>query len=493
MRPAGVSLLSANPLRGLAALYGSTFVDRMQEHFRQMLQGAYSVYVTALGEGFDPTLRAHLSDVLQDLVGRSSELAEAFAEEMLHQFQRTIGALAISEATAGHPPSPPRSEILAGLDDDPKIREFVARTVRKTETRHGSLMLAVTRTFMKLVDRNVEEFLPPWSPACSFAAFAATLERLDMPVHPRVKLILYQTFAQEVLHHLGDACIAFRDALPSDRSQLRGKEDATLPNTVRLTQGADGEPPGDSAPPGSDSPPFFLTENETDLRPTAPAVVASSSSAAAPAQRPSWWLAPRVRHLAAMALLLGGIALILGSSKRAAQVPGGGDSPMPALGPGRHEIMAPAASSTGSSSTLPPAAVPLPETDSAQAPAAAKPATPQAFPRDPLPSQDLRKKRELLHAVRLKTFRWKVDHSSKKLLFDLSIGNTSTVPVGELEIVCSQYSRNLDFLEAAKTVLSDPIAAGQTKEFRAVPIGFANRQTERINCLIADLSNLAEP
>jgi hypothetical protein len=96
-------------------------------------------------------------------------------------------------------------------------------------------------------------------------------------------------------------------------------------------------------------------------------------------------------------------------------------------------------------------------------------------------------KRDAMRAVKLKHFVWKAGLDENRILFDLTIVNMNKIRVGEIEVVCSQYSQALDFLEAAKTVIAESIEPGQAKTFKAVPIGFANNQVKRINCVIADL------
>ncbi len=211
-----VPLDSVAPALDLEALYRAVFVEKMRGHFQAMLTGAYAVYVTALGEGFDPTLRAHLTDVLQDLIARAPELSGVFGGALLRNFQSTCGRPSEPGGLPGQAgqPAMPRFGGSFRKEEDASVQEFLSKSARSLETQHGSVMLALTSSYIQLAGQSAEGFRAPWSPAVMFAAFDAVLEYIEMPIHSRVGLVLYKTYAQEVLRHLGDACLAFRDALP---------------------------------------------------------------------------------------------------------------------------------------------------------------------------------------------------------------------------------------------------------------------------------------
>lgn len=213
-----VHLDSAAPAPDLEALYQAIFVEKMRRHFQAMLTGAYAVYVTALGEGFDPALRAHLTDVLQDLIVKAPELEDVFGEALLRSLQSTRGqgpASAKQPGQAGQQAGALRFGGAFKREEDPSLQEFLSKSARSLETQHGSVMLALTSSYVQLAGQSAEGFCAPWGPAVMFSAFDAVLEHIEMPIHSRVGLALYKTYAQEVLKHLGDACLAFRDALPS--------------------------------------------------------------------------------------------------------------------------------------------------------------------------------------------------------------------------------------------------------------------------------------
>jgi hypothetical protein len=476
---------SLTPLRMLAGLYRSTFVDLMQDRFRTMLAGVYAVYVTALGEGFEPPLRAHLTDILQDLIARAPELTQAFEEELMRQFRTVSGC---SESPAFSEPDKARSP-----DLDPSVREFVGKAIRSAETRHGSIILAATRVYAKLVGRSEEDFRPPWTPACLFAAFGTVLERIDVPIHGKVKLALYRLFAQDVLWHLGDACLAFRDVLPEDLSQLspprrEGAGTGAVEAAARSGRlaGHDGTPrlvlAGNASTSGQ----------AEDHGPAAASVLAHMPGGRA-----------TVKLGRALLILAGVMGTVWGGwwagthfakarlpslkSPRELAVPAGSAGQPQAGGNAAGEtalsINAEQPGSTGGGSGV----SPPPQPALSPQPAMAVPATAVPTPENSRPQAgDARQKREILRSIRLKTFSWRVDAGRNEMLFDLTIANGGKPRVGGIEIVCSQYSAGLDFLETAKIVLEEPVEPGQARVFKAVPIGFPSKQTARVNCVIAD-------
>lgn len=490
---------SVTPMRILAGLYRSTFVDKMQERFRLMLAGAYSVYVTALGEGFDPALRAHLTDILQDVIARSSELTETFEEELMSGFRATLEHSenpAARESRNGESGAARRLDSVARLDPDPRIHEFITKTIRSLETHHGSIVLAVTRTYVKLVDQSVEDFRPPWSPASLFAAFAAVLKRIEVPIHDKVRLALYRMFAQEVLRHMGDACLAFRDVLPADLAQLNmpRREGMALSGNAS-TGGAQG-PQGIAARNGSESPSFpklalarvEAGDHRTTERPDEGHAQRNVSKVRKPARAmvillagigivgTGWWIGTNFAKAK-----LGKSSIESGLSRAGEPLRGKLSQEPPASGPVGPESSA-KPQSTGESWSGP--SVPIPPSTAAPVPS---PGTGQG---QPMAGSDPQWKREILRTIKLKNFSWKLSPGKDEILFDLLIANTGKASIGEIEVVCSQYSAGLDFLETAKTVLAEPVEPGQSKAFKAVPIGFSNRQTERIHCVIADATPL---
>lgn len=484
---------SVTTVRILAGIYRSTFVDAMRERFQSMLAGAYAVYVTALGEGFDPALRAHLTDILQDIIARTAELTNAFEEELMCCFRTAIELSERSDPGArpeGEAERPQPQDFSGRFAADPSVHEFIAKTIRSIETRHGSIILAVTRTYVRLAGQSDENFRPPWSPAGLFSAFAAVLGRIGVPIHEKVQLALYKMFAQEVLRHLGDACLGFRDALPTDLADLdvpRREDKALFESGALVSKAATAR--YDSAEPAYPK----LVRADSDDRRSMDGDSTNTGSASAYSEG-----APKSLKLFQVLLLLllgGGVigggwwigrnvakyrtgTLFVDARIREAVGPVGEPPPgKPSSEPAMPEPLAKPQLSDQ----------PVPVSPSAGTAAAPPSAAGEAPPVEGL---DLQQKREVLRNVKLKNFSWRRAPGKDEMLFDLQIANTGDASVGGIEVVCSQYSSGLDFLEAAKTVLAEPIEPGQTKAFSGIRIGFSSKQTERVNCVIADASVL---
>jgi hypothetical protein len=205
---------SVEPMQVLAGLYRSTFVEKMRERFRLMLTGAYAVYIQVLGDQSNPALRTHLADVLHETAAHTGELVEAFEEELMCAFRAATDADSPDDSAVMGARDLGSMAVSSEFDDGPEIRELITRSIKGYDTRYGSIILALTRTFVKLTEHPVENFRPPWTPAKLYSAFAVALGRIGLPVQGTVKLALYKMFSQEVLRYLGDGCMDFRYSLP---------------------------------------------------------------------------------------------------------------------------------------------------------------------------------------------------------------------------------------------------------------------------------------
>lgn len=476
----------------LAGLYRSTFVEKMRERFRLMLTGAYAVYISVLEEQSDPALRAHLADVLHEIAAHTSELVEAFEEELMLSFRAATGpglpeGSAVMAVETRHPiPMAAPGE----FDDAPGIREFIGRSIKGYDTRHGSIILALARTFVKLADLPVESFSPPWTPAKLYSAFAVSLDRIGLPIQATVKLALYKMFSQEVLRYLGDGCMDFRYSLPHSLAELskplHGSVQSSIPaNFSQTSEGAD-EPHGTAAGFDSEMASEALERCEAGD-------VGRKSSGNAPGTKPL--------KLSRVGLaLLGGVALLLAGGWLAGMRPlmlVSRDRPV-SIDFGQPGMMPTAPSPPGSlriQAAIPAIPIASPQSNKGW-PTAGRVASSGLSPPSsagvaPISSIDFREKRERLRGLKLKNFVWKIDAGTNELLLTLTLANANLVEVGGIEVVCSQYSESLDFLEAAKAVLAEPVEAGQTKTFKGVSMGSANDQADRINCVVADLNVIA--
>jgi hypothetical protein len=459
-------------LDGLIKLYRSTFVKVMQARLRFMLEEAYSVYIAALGEGFDPVLHAHLADVLQDLVARSSELSELFGGELLDYFRRMLAPVPAGGkgGTSGE-----RFPVYGG--EDIELRELISKTNRAVERRYGDKILAVTLTYIKLAGEPAAEMTLAWSSASLFSAFSAVLRELEVPVHSKVRLVLFKLFAREVVTYIGEACSAFRDLVPVELSRLQSAAGRAEPGAIQaVPAGADlssrGVAPLSRQGSGVvfEASPVAVQSGPTPLIPIGEAAtVRPLESREKNRFRRSVMLLSRFASVLALiwfAWWLGGELARL----RAVSAPG---STTAAFEP---DVLPAGVAAAKPSAT---------ETD--------KPKTPASGIDPLLPILGEPGKRDILRAVKLKNFSWTVEPSASGMLFDLTIANTSGYWVAGIEVVCSQYSSELNFLEAAKTVLDPSIGPGDDGTFRDIRLGFAHRDTERVNCVIADLAIESRP
>jgi hypothetical protein len=306
-------------------------------------------------------------------------------------------------------------------------------------------------------------------------------------------------FSQEVLRYLGDACLAFRDALPNDLAEIN----LVVPD--RRSSGTSGSP---SSRPGSNVTPIRAAVAHPKLAPAAADLSARSPCVPEPRRRsplPPLALAstgtgkPGDESLlpigAAVALMIVAVGtaawLVHRDSGQLTRAVNGAVRPpltQSAVVQGGREPAGPAAEV---------ALVPTELIRDQMAPrqAGAAPAEPEAQPVETRQvvaapiylANGAEDKRALMRSVQLRNYTWTVRPGGTEMLFDLQIENTSASAVGGIEIVCSQFSANLDFIEAAKTILGDLVASGRSREFKAIPIGYSSPQTQRVNCVIADL------
>ncbi|BBA32279.1 hypothetical protein sS8_0311 [Methylocaldum marinum] len=100
----------------------------------------------------------------------------------------------------------------------------------------------------------------------------------------------------------------------------------------------------------------------------------------------------------------------------------------------------------------------------------------------------VRSKHEVLRGVELTDFSWTVEPSERMMLFDFSIRNGSERRISRIEVVCLQYSADLEMIGPLKAVLPDVIEPNTTQSFMQIPAGFADSRVDRVSCLIPDLA-----
>lgn len=494
---------SGDTLRSLAGLYRSTFVCRMQERFRLMLAGAYDVYAMALGGRYDPALRSHLSDVLHQITACSAELIDVFAEDLMNSFR----VMAEQSGDAGTNYSSIESsrghfdcKFSCVLDDkdeiDADIHEFVAKTIKSYETRYGSIILAVARTYTKLTGCSVEGFRPSWTPAKLFSAFSIVLQHVGIPIDAQVKLALYKMFSQEVLRHLGDGCMDFRYVLPHSLSELNSihSEGAimvlpipTLLEMPAVTLHQDFSEIGtETMDSGSKSERRWAKSSEDNN--------------AVETVMVSWNIAQAKSELCnsvvfRFAVLLVGV--FIGSVWILEQYLSG---------------KLPNAGMTYGMTQLAEDFKSVNKAEEFQSATGGKAQRERGFQGTAAFDGELGQRtigvsdsrvvnfdasgidrysrHRASRTVRLQAVNWHNDAVKNKTLFAFTVINHNRSAVGAIEVTCSRYSDGLEFLEAAKTVLAEPIEAGQSKSFRLIQFGFANQMADRVSCFVSDFKVL---
>lgn len=102
--------------------------------------------------------------------------------------------------------------------------------------------------------------------------------------------------------------------------------------------------------------------------------------------------------------------------------------------------------------------------------------------------QALSEKQDLLHSIRLLHFDWRPDARDGLLLLDVNLRNTGSRRIDKIELVCTQYAKDLTLLETTKIPLQGPVEPALAKSFKSIVGGLMNRATRRVQCLIADAS-----
>ncbi|SMF96256.1 hypothetical protein SAMN02949497_3648 [Methylomagnum ishizawai] len=348
---------------------------------------------------------------------------------------------------------------------------------------------------MKQMGGGIEGSRPPWGPTYLFTAFAEVLKLIEIPIHGQVKLTLYKAFAQEVLRHVGNIYLAFRDALPADiPSPSRSVIQATFSGTTAGASSLGNKSPEIVEPSAT---PGFPVKRRLIF----PGVILAGFIVAAGG---IWWSATdiAVPGRPSGARREDKSSPSVGTDSSAPTYPSGrGSAGAGRIQPGIQELkqsVSPTPAVLETPIALPPSEPPIAEAapeSTPSLPAVTQPMSqaigPETAPEPP--PLDERGKREVLRGIKLKSFKWKVDPRESGILSDLRIENTGQFKVGDIEVVCAQYSRRNAFLEAAKKILAEPIEPGQGRDYPATLIGYASQNTHRIACVIADAMVLSNP
>lgn len=468
----------------LIDLYRSTFVRFIQERFQSMLADL-SLATDLDAEDFDSTLQDHLADVWSDLRLGQKALSESFAKELADSFARFLDQMDAVEPNSGAGAAR-QTDQKEGYRRPLAFDENLARMVVEIELRQGRSIRGVNEAYGTLVGCPPEALsLVPWNPAVVLEAFAAVLNRIEVPIHRKVRLVLYGKFIRNVLSHFGEACLAFRDGLneraPRDRvcgevsAGAQGAAPQFLGGIVPGRKGfgrAVGCDAGEAVAGksievedevGNATPPDGLRKDGAEFRRYA-----------------------RVFAFLLLTMILGIAAWQLGT--RLAERRLGSFA--------RNETASPAEAPVSSERTSPGLSEESMILESAPPNAGAETALPESessglaeeeSARPPIVS-DARAKRDVMRAVELVDFDWTVKSPEKAMLFNFTVSNGSGRRVGGVEVVCLQYSKDLELLEPLKAVLPGMIEPNTSKSFADIPAGFANKRVDRVNCIIPDLS-----
>ncbi len=468
----------------LIELYRSTFVGVIQDRFRYMLDDLNLATAVQNIESFDSTLQDHLADVWTTLHLDQEVVSESLSQELLGSFARFSdqqdAGKQNSSADAGDRAW--QTGQIPGYRRTFAVDEHLARGVRDVELQHGQSIRRLDETYAEVVGRALDS-LPatPWSPVAILDALSAVLDRIEVPIHQKVRLVLYEKFIKDVLRHLGEACLAFRHALNEHKSKsdargtpARAKElkppfaDRIVPEEKAIWDAV-----GYGAGPISPSPKKRGETEYEEETATAPAECREGGS-----QKP--WFRRYAHVLASLLLtiLLATAAWQLGTRfaehrhGRVAQDEARRQTESASLDE-KALLRESTSTSIGEGITPPDGSSPeLTKEESVQPPT----------------GSDTRAKYEILRAIELTDFSWTLDPADKTMLFDFSIKNGSERRISGIEVVCLQYSKDLELLEPLKAVLSGTIEPNTTRTFLQIPAGLANDSVGRVSCVIPDVN-----
>lgn len=436
-------------------------------------------------ESFDPTLQDHLADVWSDIRLDRQALSESFGKELLVAFVRFLDQTNVGEPGSGaniDEGAARRADRKTGYRRTFAVDDNQAHRILEIELQYRQIIHQVNETYSALVGRTPEtSSVAPWGPTAVLNAFSVVLDRIEFPIHQKVRLVLYGKFITDVLRHLDEAYLAFRDGL----------------NEYTLQNGAPGELPADA----KGVTPLLLGEmapsqkgigdavgySSKKITPSAGAETRNTLERAAPVDSPQEengterpWFRRFVHVLAFLLLttLLGTAAWRFGTQlaeRRLGSVTQNKNLQQNEM-PGR-----------GEASTLPESASPSADVEPTPSDNAAPRLALQESAQPPMVS-DPRAKSEVMRAVELVDYHWTLEPMEKAMLFNFLIRNGSARRISGVEVVCLQYSKDLELLEPLKAVLPETIEPNSSKNFTNIPAGFANERVDRVSCIIPDLN-----
>lgn len=90
-------------------------------------------------------------------------------------------------------------------------------------------------------------------------------------------------------------------------------------------------------------------------------------------------------------------------------------------------------------------------------------------------------------ATVLKVNRWWKDGLGVVMMLDVSVTNGGTKPIKDIEIACEHYAPSGTKIDTNRKTLYERVAAGTTRRFREVNMGFIAEQAQSTRCEVVDL------
>ncbi len=452
-------------------LYRSTFVCRIQDRFRYMLDDLnLATAVEDIGS-FDSTLQDHLVDVWTMLHLDREIVSENLGQELVRAFARFSDRQDWNDETSD-------------ADDATRVRqtgrisryrrtfaldECLARRVRDVESQHRQSLHDLDETYAEVVGVALES-LPttPWSPSVTLNALSAVLDGIDVPIHRKVRMVLYEKFIKDVLGHLSEACLAFQEALKKHRTEpdprMASAGAKASMSAFRNERVPEKKAEANVAAYGTGA---TRPENGGKAEDEAEAAIEPERFGKGDPHKPRFRRYVQVFVYLFMTVLLAMAAWQLGT--RFAEHRHGSIAQSGSREPERVESTSRREEATSAASASPE----LTQEQSVQPPPAVS---------------DARAKQDILGMVELVDFNWSLEPVDNTMLFDFSIRNGSERRISEIEVVCLKYSKEFELLGPLKATLPGTIEPNTTRTFTHIPAGFGNNQVGRVSCIIPDLS-----
>ncbi|WP_036268092.1 hypothetical protein [Methylocaldum szegediense] len=447
-------------------LYRSTFVRRIQDRFRYMLDDLNLATAVQAIDNFDSVLQDHLADVWTTLHLDQDIVSESLGQELERSFLRLSDQQGSNEEAAANDQARERQN-----GQMPRYRrtfafdEYLAGRIRDVESQHRQSLHDLNEVYAEVVG-VARELLPPapWSPSATLNALSTVLDGIDVPIHQNVRVILYEKFIKDVLKHLDEACRAFQEALEKHRIESDTRITLAGPNALMAVlrgEGMERKTVADVVAGGvSSTKRTKIDEGEAEVAGEPGEFEGGNSEVP--------WRRYYVRLLVylVVTILLAIVAWQLGTWFAQQR-----DGSMAESGSRDRQQV----DSTD-------------QIEKAVMPESVSVGSAQEQPVQPPVVSDARMKRDVLRRIELVDFSWTLTPADHTMLFDFSIRNGSARRVSGIEVVCLQYSQEFELLEPLKAILPGAIEPNMTRTFTQIPVGLGNDQVGRVSCFIPDVS-----